>query len=481
MKKRIYIDCGLLCAAWLFVTVFSYTTSPLYHAWGNVPDSPIFQIVGKYWAEGYVPYKDLWDMKGPFIFLVNAAGYGLTGTRLGVYLMQCVSLFLTLSVIYRTFALRLASGRSFLLTLLSLAGLSYVYEGGNLTEEYILFPLSLSFYYIIRWTDSYEERHAASHPPQYAVIYGVVLGLSLMSRLTNALGLCSAVGVVVVALLRRGEYKNLLANIGMFILGFGVATVPFVVYFHHHGALQDMWDAAFLFALRYAGNAQKDLSETGIHYFVLSYLNSIVLMAVSAVMVYRLKAVTVRTSIYLFSAAVPFLWFCQGNGYGHYGMTVYPLFALAVTEIACRKQRLLLSALSLMLFASLFSKVHFMHVMYHWENREIAECRQFLGREPSLDYASFVAYNCDPSLYLDLDVLPAVPVFSLQEMGRDRIPEWRHFLSSLYRERQPEWILVSRAGNKQTLIIQPLLDEDYQMVLHDGKKQLELYKRLIPR
>lgn len=38
----------LFVAAMVFVTVFSYTTSPIYQVCGNTPDSPIFQIIGKY-------------------------------------------------------------------------------------------------------------------------------------------------------------------------------------------------------------------------------------------------------------------------------------------------------------------------------------------------------------------------------------------------------------------------------------------------
>jgi len=475
MKNKVYILSGLLLAACLFVTVFSYTTSPLYHSWGNTPDSPIFQIIGKYWAKGFVPYKELWDMKGPFIFLVNALGYSLTGTKCGVYAIQCVSLFLTLYIVYKTFALHFSNTRSFLLTLLSLAGLSYIYEGGNLTEEYILFPLSLSFYLITRWIDAYEEEHSSKHPPQYAVIYGMVLGLCLMSRLTNALGLCAATGVIAATLLLRREYKNLLSCIGMFFVGIGITTIPFFVYFYSHGILQDMWNATFLFPLSYAGNTEKNLLETGVHYFVLSYLNSILLISVSLFMVFRNKVVTVRTSLYFLSAFLPFLWFCQGNGYGHYGMTVYPLFAFAMTEILGKRRWLFFALCSLLYIIGAFSKVRFMFAMYNWDNKEVAEYRQFLGRVTSIDYTSFVAYNCDPNLYLELDVFPAVPVFSLQEMGKDRIPEWRDFLLSLFQREQPRWILVNRGIDKDTLMIQPMLNENYQMVMRDPHNHIELY------
>ena len=477
MMKKGYYEFGLLVVAWLFVTVFSYTTSPLFHVWGNTPDSPIFQIVGKYWAEGDVPYRDLWDMKGPYILFVNALGYALTGTKTGVFVLQGISLCLTLAVIFRTFLLRLPAAGAFLLTLLSLCGLSYVYEGGNMTEEYLLFPLSLSFYYILRWVDAYEEGGVVRHPVRCAFLYGMVLGLSLMSRLTNALGLCSAVAVIAVTLLRRREYRNFWANAGMFVLGFGATSVPFVAYFYSHAALREMWEATFLFALGYAGNAGMSLSEIGIHYFVLSYLNSILIVAVGVYVACRSRSLSVRTCLYFLSGAVPFLWFCQGNGYGHYGMIVYPMFAWAAGELLGRRLRLAFAVVSLAVMVGALSKVRFMCTMYHWDNEEVRACRRFLEQEPMLDYTSFVAYGCDPNLYLELDVHPAVPVFSLQEMGRERIPEWTDFLLSMYAEKQPRWMLVCRDMGGDSLIIEPLLARSYRQVSSDPVHHLELYRK----
>ena len=100
MTKRITILKSLFLTALLFVTIFSYTTSPLYHLNGLTPDSIIFQIIGKYWAQDSIPYKDLWDMKGPFIFFINAIGYTLTDSRTGIYIIQIILMWLTLLCAY---------------------------------------------------------------------------------------------------------------------------------------------------------------------------------------------------------------------------------------------------------------------------------------------------------------------------------------------------------------------------------------------
>ena len=127
MKKNLGIISILIIIATLFVTVFSHTTSPIYPCINpNYTDSPAFQIIGKYWSEGVIPYKDLWDMKGPYIFLMNAIGYGLTGTRTGVYLLQIAFMTITLSGIFRMYRLYYSLRCSFVMTSISLMPLFYV-------------------------------------------------------------------------------------------------------------------------------------------------------------------------------------------------------------------------------------------------------------------------------------------------------------------------------------------------------------------
>ena len=81
----------------LFMLCLSTSTSPLY----NIPyagDTAMFQTIGKYWAEGSLPYVDLWDSKGPLIFAVNALGYLLTGQRWGIMIIQVICLFIAFAI-----------------------------------------------------------------------------------------------------------------------------------------------------------------------------------------------------------------------------------------------------------------------------------------------------------------------------------------------------------------------------------------------
>ena len=193
--------CTLFVLSIIFVTMFSYSTSPLYGNICNHPDSAIFQIIGKYWTQGLLPYRDLWDLKGPFIFLSDALGYSLTDSYIGIYILQIVNMWLTLLFTFCTYKLYFNNKYSLLLSVLSLLSLSYTYQCGNLCEEYLLPFLSLSFFLLLKYLKKIELRGDYNHSHYYAVVYGIVLGLSLMSRLTNSLPVCGAVAVVGITLL----------------------------------------------------------------------------------------------------------------------------------------------------------------------------------------------------------------------------------------------------------------------------------------
>ena len=134
-----------LLSALMGVALFTESTSPLFSGWGY--DSAMFQTMGKYWAEGYLPYVDLYDHKEPMIFFLNALGYALNG-RNGVYIIQVLCIAISEALAYRLMADRLSKGKALTLALLLPLILAGNWQEGNTTEEYIL-PLLFGSYLLI--------------------------------------------------------------------------------------------------------------------------------------------------------------------------------------------------------------------------------------------------------------------------------------------------------------------------------------------
>lgn len=127
---------GLFLCSIVFILIFSTSTTPLYENYGV--DSGVFQIIGKEWANGKLPYVDVWDQKGPFIFFVNMIGYSISSNAIGVFLIQIVALFLSLIATFKTCRLYTTNGMSLLLCSLFLTWLLRTYCCGNMTEGVLL-------------------------------------------------------------------------------------------------------------------------------------------------------------------------------------------------------------------------------------------------------------------------------------------------------------------------------------------------------
>jgi 4-amino-4-deoxy-L-arabinose transferase-like glycosyltransferase len=99
----------------------------------------MYAYVASHLVRGHTPYVSAWEHKPPGIFFINALGLALAGgTRWGIWLVEFVSLLAAAIAGYfalrRRFGTAAAAGAS----LIWLAGLSLVLEGGNFTEEFSL-------------------------------------------------------------------------------------------------------------------------------------------------------------------------------------------------------------------------------------------------------------------------------------------------------------------------------------------------------
>lgn len=234
-----------------FLLVFSWSTSPLYLTYGG--DSPFFQIIGLGITQGKVPYVDLFDHKGPVPFFYDALGYSLGLGRCGIFILQVVSLTVTVCLMRRIALLFTNSSRKATVAVaLTFIPLAVFITEGNQVEEWQLPFIALNLFLVCRYLLSDRK----THPLWQSLIYGLCFGTVLLNRPNDGV---MWVGSLFFGLLLlwtvRGEYRRLLPNIGTFIAGFAVSSVPFLAYFAVRNALPDLWYGMIVHNVRYAGDA----------------------------------------------------------------------------------------------------------------------------------------------------------------------------------------------------------------------------------
>lgn len=436
----------------LFVTIFSTSTSIL----GNIPsyDSSIFQIIGKGWTEGILPYSGLWDQKGPLIFFINAVGFWLLKSNLGIFIIQVISLAVATYYTISFFRHYFSDAKSFTYTLATLAFLSICTEGGNSVEEYLLPLLMPAFFYMYEWTQQWCNNQDISHSYLYAFLYGIILAFSFLTRLTNAMGICIGALIIAIVLLQHSKWKNLLMNSLFFLLGLMVLTIPFIGYFYSKGALDEMLYGTIFYNVGYAKHSFANFgSFFSIVSFLLGYASCIFLVIVSIITIIFNSQRRRSGYFWLMISGLTLLFFFSSFKFNHYAIITLPYLCIGIVEmkynLPCIRnhslKKIIRYGVGCLIFSvSLWSFHEIYQVINDYTDRKImAKEYQKIAKEiPHQARNSFVAYNMNPSCYLYLGITPACRFFFPQDRLIRNNPDIKTKIVETFRNCHVNWILV---------------------------------------
>lgn len=230
-----------------FLFLFSYSTSPLYRFEGY--DSSIFKILGAGILHGKVLYRDLFDHKGPLLFFIESFGYQLTGSKNGIFLLQCLNLTLCIFFMIKTIQLFDVKWINVAFSLfVGFIFLSSVFQEGNQCEEWELLFVVLPIYLVCR-----DKILHLNHPPVYSLIYGICIGSILCIRMNDiVIPVGLLLSILFVCLFKERQGMLVLKNISLFCLGCLIVFLPFFIYFLSNNALDEAVYGIFTHNFRYA-------------------------------------------------------------------------------------------------------------------------------------------------------------------------------------------------------------------------------------
>ncbi len=212
--------------------------------------------------EGKVPYRDIFDQKGPFLWFIQAAGLWIN-FKYGIFLLQIVSLTTT-ALIWHMIARLFTSHRtSIIITLTCFVPLIIYIHGGNQCEEWMLPYISLSYLLALK-----QIKYGSEYPHiiRNGFLYGVLFGLVCYLRVNDALAQCGSVMLGIgLFLLYRKQFKSAFIHAGMCVLGFFAITIPIVSFYVYHNAITDLIYGMFTYSMSYSG---------GLRWFIYSLYTS---------------------------------------------------------------------------------------------------------------------------------------------------------------------------------------------------------------
>jgi hypothetical protein len=240
--SRVFVPPGILL---LSVSVCMLSTL---HPFSNgLPwiDSAVFLTIGQKMHEGSIPYTELFDHKGPFLYLINYLGlfFGWTG----VWLCEIAAMIVSVSFAYKTARLWINPLPAFIGTSFLFLQLHEFFSMGNMPEEYTMALIFVSlFFYAKHWLSPAEWTR------KEIFILGLCFGLSLMLK-ANLFGLwIGSSAVLLFQAFRKKDFQFARRYLVWFALGAGTAVAPFLIGLAAKGALYAYIEQNFLFNAKYA-------------------------------------------------------------------------------------------------------------------------------------------------------------------------------------------------------------------------------------
>ena len=245
----------IFCTAAVAVTVCSLS-SPIY-PFNNWVDANCFFTVGKSMLYGVVPYRDLYEQKGPLLYALYALAYPLSRRSFfGVWLIEIAAAYAFLSLAYRTMYLILGhkSPPCLLLSALLVYTAPAFLKGGS-AEELCLPLMMLSMYY---GTEAVlYRRHLTSRE---ALLIGLSSGAVFWVKYSMLGFYAGFVLVPAWRMLREKQVVQLIRILLLILAGVLVASIPVLLYFGLNGALNDLWTAYFYNNIFVYGNGSSSAS-----------------------------------------------------------------------------------------------------------------------------------------------------------------------------------------------------------------------------
>ena len=237
-KKNILIF--IFFTAFAFAILYICTASSPRYATNPWNDANAFLTVGKAMANGLTVYKDIFEQKGPLLYLIHALACFISDTSFtGVYVMQSLSLCVTSFAAYKIASLYVGTGWSVASAVLTcfVTVNSSCYYYGDSAEEFCLPFLMISIYYFCRYFKNTEQAL-----PKRSVFFlvGFFAGCVAMIKFTViGFWFAWAAYISLYTLFAKKDFKKAVVNALVFLGGMGAAIAPWIVYFAVKGGLRD--------------------------------------------------------------------------------------------------------------------------------------------------------------------------------------------------------------------------------------------------
>jgi len=232
----------LLAALEAFLILMFCAKASFLYPFNDWTDANCFFTVGKAIVAGKVPYRDIVEQKGLYLYMLHALAALLSWrTFIGVFLVEAAAGAVSVFFIRRILALFCKKASWALAPLVfALICSSTVFARGDSAEE-LCMPLLLASL----WLSMRAMQAGDGLTRKQWFLIGVLAGCVFWIKYSMCTFFLGLVAVPFLRDMKAGNYRGILRAIRQGLLGLAAASAPVLIYFAAHGALGDLWQVYF--------------------------------------------------------------------------------------------------------------------------------------------------------------------------------------------------------------------------------------------
>ncbi len=325
VSVRIITLVFFILAAVFTVTICS-KSSPIYPL-NDWDDPNCFFTVGKAMANGKILYKDIFEQKGPLLYMLHMLAYQISAkTFLGVYFIEIISCFFFLCFSYKTILL-FSKGKSLepIALLCAFVFTSFAFCSGDSAEELCLPLLSYSFYTALSCVKKNKPL-----PFSHALISGIWLGAILWIKFTMLGFYIGFVIAFIILYIRQKNIRRIWSSAAVMIAGIIISSIPIIIYFLKYNAFDQLievyfYDNVFMYTtgsdippvLRHIVNL-----FSGLLSFFLNNPFGLLCLILGYIRIFRKESIQLRIVFTAITVSTFFFSFVGGRSYAYYSLVM---------------------------------------------------------------------------------------------------------------------------------------------------------------
>lgn len=465
-----------------FMLIFGICNTPLGAIIGS--DNAMYLTMGTAIAQGYAPYTQIFDHKGPLLFVLQAIPQAIAGgySTFAVFVMEVVFLFASLRVLCAI--CRMLRAPCVPVQLAYLLMICPLLDGGNLNEEYANLFTLVGLLLALRAFGEQSVRGRAL--TACAAGMGAMTMLAFLLRANNMLPLCAVTLALAAALAVGRDWPSLGRCALGFSLGLAGALLPIALWLAARGALSEAVYGAIVHNMRYAGTGDVGRVHMLLHSgYGLAAIALAALTCAGALTLLRRRS-ALSLALAAGAAAAGLAAFISHKYYNHYLMLGVPLSAVGAALLLAALRRWetrAARALSALCAVGCCAALVVLGVQTNrnrigWREDYLAyaaDAQALYTQVPEQDRDSFMAYRVEPRWYVAAEALPCMRFYFLQEILAQADPAVMDEIVETFTTQPPRWLVLyyNRAFSPPyDERVAEIFARDYEFVDAQGEYQL---------